>query len=107
MPTTWDETRFLQGGPAEYVVVARRKGETWYIGAMTDEQPRGLDVALDFLASGTSYQAQVFQDSDTIEHEHLGIDVRTTTHDRSDTVSLSLAGAGGAVVVLRPSSEAP
>jgi len=102
VPTTWDETRVLEGAPADYVVTARRKGDRWYVGAMTDEQARTFDVSLDFLAPNTTYQAQVFQDSEAIEHDHLGIDVREATVVQKDTVSLSLAETGGGVIVLSP-----
>ena len=42
VPTVWDETRFLAGDIDEYVVVARRKGKEWYVGAMGNEQARGI-----------------------------------------------------------------
>jgi len=103
MPTVWDDTRFIKGAPADYVVLARRKGATWYVGAMTDEQPRDLRVPLGFLASGKAYEAQLFQDGDSRPGDpHLGIDYRSAQVTRDTTVSLSLAGAGGAVLVLEP-----
>lgn len=51
-PTTWDETRALSGRIGEYVVVARRQGQRWLVGAMTNETARTLDVPLSFLGSG-------------------------------------------------------
>lgn len=52
VPTTWDETRVLQGEVGRYLVIARRKGKAWYLGAMTDSAPRVLKVPLDFLGKG-------------------------------------------------------
>ncbi len=52
VPTVWDETRVLDARIADHVVVARRKGPDWFIGAMTDWTPRELDVDLSFLAEG-------------------------------------------------------
>ena len=52
VPVTWDETRFLMGDIGEYVVLARRKGRDWYVGAMTNEQGRTVELPLDFLGSG-------------------------------------------------------
>jgi alpha-glucosidase len=49
VPSVWDETRVLDAKLAEYVVVARRKGSDWYIGAMTNWTPRDLEIDLGFL----------------------------------------------------------
>jgi alpha-glucosidase len=57
VPTVWDETRVLDGRIGDYVVVARRKGPDWFIGAMTDWTPRELDVDLSFLSGGPSHRA--------------------------------------------------
>ena len=46
VPTSWDETRVLAGEVAEYVVIARRLGKDWYIGAMTNWTPRHLSIPL-------------------------------------------------------------
>ncbi len=51
-PTTWDETRVLDGRIGDYIVVARRRGMDWFVGAMTDWAPRELDVDLSFLTGG-------------------------------------------------------
>jgi len=55
LPTTWDETRVLDGRIGDYVVVARRKGQDWFIGAMTDWTPRELEIDLSFLSAGSSH----------------------------------------------------
>jgi alpha-glucosidase len=49
VPTTWDESRVLAAKAGEYYVVARRKGNKWYIGAMTGSKPQQLTISLDFL----------------------------------------------------------
>lgn len=100
VPVTWDETRFLQGDIGEYVVLAKRKGTQWYIGAMTNESPRKIKIPLDFLADGT-YSAEIWQDGKTISSV-------TKTHQRVNkrkSVKLALAGSGGAVVVLTESPK--
>jgi len=54
IPTVWDETRVLDGRIGDYVVVARHKGDTWFVGAMTDWTPRELEIDLSsFLAEPT------------------------------------------------------
>lgn len=52
MPTVWDDTRVLGGYPGEYIVVAKRNGKDWYVGAMTNDAERTLQLKMDFLQSG-------------------------------------------------------
>jgi alpha-glucosidase len=61
VPTVWDDTRVLAARVSDYVAVARRSGDTWYIGAMTDWEPRELSLDTSFLGQGT-WSAEIFQD---------------------------------------------
>lgn len=61
VPTVWDETIGIDGKVGEYVAVARRSGDVWYVGAMTDWSPRLLDLRLDFLENG-DYEVEIFKD---------------------------------------------
>ncbi|MFL6215886.1 MAG: glycoside hydrolase family 97 protein [Blastocatellia bacterium] len=61
VPTSWDETRVLAGEIGQYVVIARRHGREWYVGAMTNEQAREIEVPLSFLGGG-NYQMTGFAD---------------------------------------------
>ena len=60
VPTTWDETRVLDARVGDYYVVAKRKGEQWFIGAITGDKPQDLDISLDFLTRDG--QLTYFQD---------------------------------------------
>ncbi|MDR7296600.1 alpha-glucosidase [Pelomonas aquatica] len=97
VPTAWDETRFISGEPGQDIVLARRQGKTWYIGAMTGDQARTEKVSLDFLPAG-NWRATIWQDGEVVR------EVRRTERKvtRKDVLSLSLAAAGGAAVVLEP-----
>lgn len=97
VPTSWDETRFLGGTPESYVALARRKGDSWYVGAMTNEQERVLDIPLSFLPSG-SFQATVWQDG----AQPNDVDRIVKLVARRDWLKIRLAGGGGAVVILAP-----
>lgn len=96
VPATWDETRILQGDIGEFIVSARRKGNDWYLGAMTNESARTLIIPLDFLGKG-NYQAQIWQDGKTISTLAKSESVETA----KQTIRVQLASAGGAVVVLK------
>src|SRR5256886_15063538 len=63
-PVDWDTTRVLAGKIGDYVVVARRErnGESWYVGAITDEEGRSFDVPLSFLSPGRRYVAEIYAD---------------------------------------------
>ena len=95
VPVTWDETHILQGDIGEYIVSARRKGNDWYLGAMTNESARTISIPLEFLGKG-NYYAKIWQDGKTISE----LDKREATHTATQSISLQLAASGGAVVVL-------
>jgi alpha-glucosidase len=97
IPTVWDDTRVLDGAVGKHLVIARRSGNKWFLGAMTDQNARDLSVKLDFLGTG-SWRAKVWKDapdSDTAA-EHLLTEERTVS--AADVLNLHLAAAGGAVV---------
>ncbi|HVZ29051.1 MAG TPA: glycoside hydrolase family 97 protein [Asticcacaulis sp.] len=100
VPTSWDETRVLQGDIGQFIVVARRSGETWYIGAMTDETGRVVTVPLDFLKSG-NYRAHLWQDGADMNH----LAVSDQTVDGGKSLTLTLAESGGAVAVIAPEGK--
>jgi len=97
VPTAWDETRFIAGEPGRDIVLARRQGKAWYVGAMTGDEARTLKVSLEFL-SPDNWRATIWQDGEVAR------EVRRTERKvtRKDVLSLTLAAAGGAVVVLEP-----
>ncbi|WP_372018483.1 glycoside hydrolase family 97 protein [Pseudoxanthomonas sp. 10H] len=100
VPATWDETRVLAGEIGQYIVVARRSGRDWYIGAMTSEQPRTLRIPLDFLPAA-DYQATVWRDGGSpvqVVRESRRVDADNRG------LELELAAGGGAVVRLVPPS---
>ena len=76
VPTTWDETRALDGRIADYVVVARRSGADWYVGAMTDWTARDLEVDLSFLPAG-KYTLESWEDG--LNANRRGEDTRRRT----------------------------
>jgi hypothetical protein len=65
VPVDWDDTRILAAEPGDYVAISRKtKGkDSWYLGAITDENSRDLDIALDFLEPGKTYQATIYRDA--------------------------------------------
>jgi len=97
VPTAWDETRFIGGTPETYVALARRKGDTWYVGTMTNQDGRTIDVPMSFLGKG-SYSAKQWVDG----ADANSLAESTSTVTAKSHISLAVKGAGGGVIVLRP-----
>lgn len=101
IPTVWDETKPFFARVGEYVVIGRRHGDTWYIGAMTNEEPRDFEISLHFLGEGT-YETTIMQDG--INAAQHAEDYRRVVRgvDRTNTLDLHLVGGGGWSAILRP-----
>ena len=106
VPTVWDDTRVLNGEIGDYVTIARRSGDEWYIGSMTDENARTLEVPLDFLASG-KYVAQIYADAPDAHYidNPLPVTISKVIVDSSDKIVASLAPGGGQAIRIIPATE--
>jgi alpha-glucosidase len=96
VPTTWDETRFVAGEVGDYIAIAKRKGDRWYIGAMNGDAARKLTLPLSFLGAG-SWTADLWLDGD--KPDAIRRDSRRVT--AAVRLEIDLAATGGAVAVLR------
>jgi alpha-glucosidase len=101
IPTSWDDTKFLAGGVGEYLVLARRQGKDWYIGAMNGRDERTVQVPLSFLNDGR-YRAETYAD-DIRSAYHLSQRSQTVTNQ--DTLTFRMEPAGGGLVRLTRSPE--
>ena len=98
VPTTWDETIVLDGKVGEYLVVARKKGYKWYIGAITNWEERNMEVDITALKSGAK-SGKIFRDGPNANR--VGKDyVTEQLQIWGNTIKFHLAKGGGAVVVL-------
>ncbi len=101
VPTTWDTTVVLNGSIGQYLTVARRRGDRWYIGAMTDWQQRDLTLDLGFLGTGP-VEVTAFEDG--ANADRLGTDFaeRVLHPAGQKTLTIHLAPGGGWAAVVRP-----
>ena len=67
VPTTWDETKVLKAEVGKIAVLARRKGETWFVGGINGENPISLPIDFSFLNSGTKYLLKIYTDDPEIK----------------------------------------
>jgi alpha-glucosidase len=95
VPSVWDETVVLDAKVADYVAVARKNGNEWYIGAMTDWTPRELTLDFSFLDAGKSYTAIVYQDGINADRNANDYKKVTRTISKGDKVTIQLAPGGG------------
>jgi alpha-glucosidase len=95
VPASWDETRFLAGETGEYIVLARRKGKSWYLGAMNNEKARSVTVPLDFLGPRGA-EARIWTDGGA--PDAVQVEARRVARDAA--LTLPLASTGGAVAIL-------
>ena len=92
VPTVWDETVILDGKVGDYIVTARRKGDTWYIGAMTDWTERDLRIDLSRLVDG-EVRVDAWQDG-KVAHK-FGNDYQKKSYIVKDSIDIHLAPGGG------------
>ena len=97
IPTVWDETIALQGKIAEYVVIARRSGSKWYVGALGNWDERDLEIDLSRLGIGAK-QGEAFVDG--VNAHRAARDYRKEKVSVNGTWKVHLAPGGGAVLVL-------
>lgn len=105
LPMNWDETKVINGKIGDYITVSRRKGDDWFIGSLTNETGRTLDIPLKFLRPGR-YAAHVYSDAPDAHyiHNREAYLVEQMTVDPSTTIKAVLAPGGGHAV--RISKEA-
>jgi alpha-glucosidase len=97
VPTVWDDTRVLKAEVAEYLAVARRSGNDWYLGALTNGQSREVEVKFDFLGKGR-WKARIWKDAGDsgTRAEHLEMEDRFVSS--ADTLKIGMAPGGGCVI---------
>ena len=94
VPTVWDDTRVLDAKVGEYILIARKSGEEWYIGAMTNWTPRDLIIDFSFM-DDSNYSIEIYQDG--INADRNAIDYKKVMRDitKNDTLKIHLAPGGG------------
>lgn len=100
VPVTWDETRALEAKAGEYALVAKRKGNKWYIGGMTNNTERQLEISLDFLNAGTSYNMTSFEDGINAGRQAMDYRRKESHVKSGDKIQIKMARNGGFAAVI-------
>ncbi len=94
IPTIWDETKVLHGVVGDYIAVARRNADSWYLGAMTDSSARELEIDLSFLDEG-QYTMVIYKDGINAHRLAEDYSIETIEINKQSKISAQLAGGGG------------
>jgi alpha-glucosidase len=104
VPTVWDETKVLAGEIGEYAVVARRSGDRWFVGGITNEQDRRLEIDFGFLPKGR-WQVKLWNDGPDAASDATSIAVQNVALGDNRKLPIELAPAGGFAAELIPRGE--
>ncbi len=94
IPVEWDDLRVLDAKTGEYTILARKKGDDWYIGAITNQDARNIEISLDFLDEG-EYQMEYIEDGINADTRAIDYNRKTMKVTNKNTQKISLAPAGG------------
>jgi alpha-glucosidase len=100
IPTTWDETLIPDARVGEYLITARKKGDDWFIGGLTNWDRRAIPLSLDFLDKG-SYHATICSDGVNAERYPSDYIITEKTIRKNDNITINMASGGGWLIRLR------
>jgi len=104
----WDDTKILEAEPGDYLTIARKEKskDNWFIGAITDENPRSSNISLNFLDEGKNYIATVYADQEDSDWEKnpMAYQVNSFAVTNKSVLKLNLAPGGGGAISLRPAT---
>ena len=101
VPTVWDDTRVLDAKMSQYVLMARRNGSDWYVGAMTDWTPRDLEIDFSFLPEG-NFTVDAYEDGVNADRNASDYRKFTQTITRNTKLKIHLAPGGGWAARVHP-----
>lgn len=101
LPTVWDDTRIVSGKIGEYVVIARKKDGVWFVGAITNNDARSININFDFLESGKKYVSIVYSDGGekVKTRTHVAINEKNVTS--KDALKFDVIPRGGIAMIIR------
>ncbi|MBN8825482.1 MULTISPECIES: glycoside hydrolase family 97 protein [unclassified Spirosoma] len=101
VPTVWDDTRVIHDAIGEYVTIARRSGNDWFVGTITNNDGRMLKLPLDFLPKGKTYTAHIYSDDPAVATK-TQVRVATQIVKAGQSLDMNLLPRGGQAVWLTP-----
>ena len=97
VPTVWDDTKVIQGEIGQFISVARRSGDDWFIGTMTNNDGRKLNILLHFLPEGKTFTARIYEDDPKVK-TRTKVGIRTIKVTNKSVIEAYLLPSGGQAV---------
>lgn len=106
VPADWQTSKYLEAEPGDYLTIARKdkNSESWFLGAITDENPRKTEIKLDFLSPNKKYKATIYKDGKDAHWKNnpKSYDITTETVTSKSKLKLDLASSGGVAISIVP-----
>lgn len=100
VPTVWDDIKFLGGYPGDYVAIAKRSGDNWFLGVMNNSTGKTVEIKADFLTGG-NYEAEVWADGKNADKTPVEIKKSVIKVKQGDVIKVSMAKNGGFAAMIR------
>ena len=101
VPTVWDDIKFIGGYPADYVAIAKKSNDRWFLGVMNNSVGKSIEISLDFLPAG-NYKAEMWADSKKSDQKPMDLKKSEKSVKPGDKIKITMAGNGGFVAVIKP-----
>jgi alpha-glucosidase len=101
LPTVWDDTKVLDGEIGQYITIARRKGNDWFVGTITNNEKRSLKIPLLFLTPGKKYRASIYYD-DPASKVRTKVSIKRISVNSSTVLDANLIASGGQAIWISP-----
>lgn len=98
VPTVWDETIPLSAKVGEYAAIAKRNGEEWYVGVMTNDEGREIEIDFSFLPEDVSFRAQIYRDNEKTDADAKTYAFENATVTSNTKLKFRLSPGGGAAI---------
>lgn len=107
VPVTWDETRVINAAIGDYLTIARRSGNNWYIGSITDENERETEIELNFLDQDVEYVATIYRDGNDADYDTnpTAVDISEIKVVAGSVIISKLIKSGGTAIIIKPVAE--
>lgn len=98
----WDDTKILDGEIGDYVSIARREKDKWFVGAISDEKARKITLNFDFLEEGVTYEAKIYRDAAEAHYRKnpTAIEIETIEVQANTSKTFQMAAGGGLAITL-------
>ena len=102
--TVWDDTKILEGEIGQYITVARRSGNEWFVGSITNNDARNIKINFSFLTPGQKYNATIYYDDPT-SAVRTQVSIKRIGINSSSVLDFTLPASGGEALWIRPVGE--